>query len=239
MYQGVWLREATAVAVDSSDRVYCFNRGSHPVLVFDAGGICLNKFGNETPHLGTETIPSVGDTMPSVTRWKGSDFIRPHAITVDHEDNLWLVDDDANSITKCSRNGTRIMMILPEGLILTEAAEMDAMRGKGASPPPRNSNRMFNRPTDVVVHPTTGDLYVTDGYGNNVVHRLRGDGTHVSTWGGPGTAEGQFNCPHSIALHPSLEQLIVRHLALMILFSSAPRRPCSDGGCRLGCLIYS
>jgi hypothetical protein len=28
------------------------------------------------------------------------DFVRPHAITVDHDDNLWLVDDDANCITK-------------------------------------------------------------------------------------------------------------------------------------------
>jgi hypothetical protein len=35
---GVWLREATAVAVDSQDRVYVFNRGNQPVLVFDADG---------------------------------------------------------------------------------------------------------------------------------------------------------------------------------------------------------
>ena len=32
---------------------------------------------------------------------------RLHAITVDHEDNLWLTDDSANTITKCDRSGKR------------------------------------------------------------------------------------------------------------------------------------
>ena len=35
---GVWLREATAVTVDSKDNVYVFNRGNVPVLVFDPEG---------------------------------------------------------------------------------------------------------------------------------------------------------------------------------------------------------
>jgi len=88
--------------------VYVFNRGNIPLLIFDTDGNLLNKWGNETPGLGTETIPSTGDTMSEVNRWKGSEFIRPHAITIDHEDNLWLVDDDANVITKCDRDGNRV-----------------------------------------------------------------------------------------------------------------------------------
>ena len=31
---GLWLREATAVAVDSADHVYVFSRGNMPVMVF-------------------------------------------------------------------------------------------------------------------------------------------------------------------------------------------------------------
>ena len=152
---GVWLREATAVAVDSTDRVYVFNRGNVPLLIFDSAGNFLNRWGNSTPGLGTETIPSTGDTMPEINRWQGSEFVRPHAITIDHEDNLWLVDDDANMITKCDKDGNRIMMILPEGVILTKSTDMDAMKGKGATPPSRGSGRMFNRPTDIVVHSGT------------------------------------------------------------------------------------
>jgi hypothetical protein len=49
------------------------------------------------------------------------------------------------------------MMILPEGVVLTQASDMEAMKGKGAVPPPHNSGRMFNRPTDIAVHPRTGE----------------------------------------------------------------------------------
>ena len=35
---GIFLLEATSVAVDSRDNVYVFNRGNMPVLVFDTHG---------------------------------------------------------------------------------------------------------------------------------------------------------------------------------------------------------
>jgi hypothetical protein len=49
---GLWLREATSVAVDSEDRVYVFNRGNMPVLVFDHDGKLIHMWGNDTPHAG-------------------------------------------------------------------------------------------------------------------------------------------------------------------------------------------
>ena len=77
---------------------------------------------------------------------------------------------------------------------------------------------MFNLPTDIAVvspalpppqlpwplgpavhllplcaqHPETGDLFICDGYGNSHVHHLRGDGTHVKSWGEPGVLDGQL-----------------------------------------------
>ena len=81
-----------------------------------------------------------------------------------------------------------------------------------------------------MVCPRTGDIFVTDGYGNSSVHHLRADGSHVRSWGEPGTdagaglgretfrgpplprrplvcssadgraVAGQFNCPHNIAI---------------------------------------
>ena len=32
---GVWMKEATSVAVDSEDNLFVFNRGNLPVIVFD------------------------------------------------------------------------------------------------------------------------------------------------------------------------------------------------------------
>ena len=37
--------EVAGVAVDSQDRVYVFNRGEHPIIVFDKDGKFLNAWG--------------------------------------------------------------------------------------------------------------------------------------------------------------------------------------------------
>ena len=195
---GIFMREATAVGVDSEDNVYVFNRGNVPVLVFDPSGNLIDQWGNPTPYDGTEEVadPTFELFGPGfkLSRWRGSEFMRPHAIFVDHEDNLWLVDDLANLITKCDRAGNRLMILAPEGRVLRTKDEMDGVLGKVVACPPAQSGRMFNRPTDVTVEPLSGDIYITDGYGNSVVHQLRADGSHIRSWGSPGTDAGQFNC---------------------------------------------
>lgn len=187
---GIFMREATAVGVDSHDNVYVFNRGNVPVLVFDSAGELINQWGNSTPYDGTEELDDQSFELfgPDFThsRWRGSEFMRPHAIFVDHEDNLWLVDDLANLITKCDPSGNRLMILAPEGRVLRTQPEFDAVLGKVVACPPSQSGRMFNRPTDVTVDPLNGDIFITDGYGNSVVHQLRADGTHVRSWGAPG-----------------------------------------------------
>src|SRR3970040_1385998 len=40
--------EAAGVAVDPNDNVYVFNRGPHPVIVFDKDGNFLRSFGEDT-----------------------------------------------------------------------------------------------------------------------------------------------------------------------------------------------
>lgn len=92
---GVFMREATAVGVDSEDNVFVFNRGNIPVLVFSRSGDLIDQWGNPTPYEGTEELDDdsfklFGPTF-TLSRWRGSEFMRPHAIFVDHEDNLWLV----------------------------------------------------------------------------------------------------------------------------------------------------
>ena len=41
-----WAMPAAAVAVDSQDRVYCFNRApDHPIVIFDRDGNYLSSWG--------------------------------------------------------------------------------------------------------------------------------------------------------------------------------------------------
>ena len=60
--------EATSVAVDAVDNVYVFNRGAHPVIVFDRDGNFRRAWGEGT-------------------------FRRPHGITIGPDGTLWLTDD--------------------------------------------------------------------------------------------------------------------------------------------------
>ena len=145
-------------------------------------------------------------------RYQGTEFVRPHAISVDHEDNLWLTDDSGNTITKCDRSGKRLMMVIPgpgkTTKILTTEEEMEAQKGKVAEGSLKQSGETFNRPTDCCVDPANGDFFITDGYGNSHVHHFKADGTFVKTWGEPGTDPGQFNLPHNLCMHPDGDKII-------------------------------
>jgi DNA-binding beta-propeller fold protein YncE len=177
---GIWLREATSVAVDSEDRVHVFNRGNWPVLVFDPDGNLLERRGNDDPYGGFRIMQDpYGNT---VTGWAGSRYKRPHAIAIDHEDNIWLVDDVGCRIIKHDRSG-RVLMTIGSG-----------------TPAPRQSGKPFNKPTDVAISPVNGDIFISDGYGNSRVHRYDRRGRHILSWGEPGTAPGQFSLPHNIAM---------------------------------------
>ena len=55
----------------------------------------------------------------------------------------------------------------------------------------------FNRPTGVALS-SSGEIYVSDGYGNARVHKFAPDGTLLFSWGEAGGAPGQFRSPHSV-----------------------------------------
>ena len=44
---GFTYRDGAAVCVDSKDNVYVFNRGAHPVIVFDRDGQFLRSWGED------------------------------------------------------------------------------------------------------------------------------------------------------------------------------------------------
>ena len=47
---GWTLTDVAAVAVDSKDRVYVFNRGAHPMIVFDRDGNFVKSWGEGLFH---------------------------------------------------------------------------------------------------------------------------------------------------------------------------------------------
>ena len=49
--------DVAAVAVDSKDRVYVFNRGDHPMIVFDSQGKSLDSWGEGVLHQAPRPDP--------------------------------------------------------------------------------------------------------------------------------------------------------------------------------------
>lgn len=84
--EGWVYREGTACAVDSKDNVYVFNRGGHPVIVFDGDG----KF-----------LKSWGDGI----------FSSPHGITIGPDDSVYCVDNGDHTIRKFTVDGELLMTI--------------------------------------------------------------------------------------------------------------------------------
>jgi sugar lactone lactonase YvrE len=67
-------------------------------------------------------------------------------------------------------------------------------------------------PTNIAFHPTDGSFYVSDGYGNGYVHHYDAKGNYLSTFGGTGTEDGKFKCPHGITVdtrNPANPRIIV------------------------------
>ena len=113
--------------------------------------------------------------------WGAGEFVRPHGISFDPDGNLYLTDVGTHTVQKRRPNGTLLMQI-----------------GETGKPSPPHSGRPFNMPTQVAVHPHTGELFISDGYKNSSVHRFSVDGKHITSWGAPGDGPGQFSLPHSI-----------------------------------------
>ena len=74
-------RDVAAVAVDSKDQVYVFNRGEHPVIVFDREGNFLRSWGEESIRAPTASIlartrrstsRTTAATPSGAARWKAS-----------------------------------------------------------------------------------------------------------------------------------------------------------------------
>lgn len=78
--------DATSVAVDSRDRVYVFNRGPAPVVVFDADGTYLHS-------------------------WGAGEFDGPHGILITADDQLWLVDRDGHCVQRRDLDGNLLQAI--------------------------------------------------------------------------------------------------------------------------------
>ncbi len=114
-------------------------------------------------------------------RWLGDwafRFSAPHGLWISPDDRVFITDTDDDAVYIFDRDGNLVQTI--------------GTPGKKGEP-----GRPFDMPTRAVQGPS-GDIYVSDGYGQNWVHRFSADGELIGSWGGDGSEPGQFQTPHSI-----------------------------------------
>ena len=126
--EGWDLVQVTDVAVDSRDRVYMFNRGIHPVVIFDRDGSFITSWGES---------PLFGDGY----------FKHPHGIYMGPGDTVYLSDDNTHQVFKFTRDGKLLQkwgekfspgvafyhrpFNMPTGIALNPAGEMFVSDGYG------------------------------------------------------------------------------------------------------------
>jgi 6-bladed beta-propeller len=116
-----------------------------------------------------------------------------HGIRVDAQDNIWVIDEGANSIIKYNPQGRAIMIL----------GRRIGFPYNGMEPPVKELNPappyIFNRPTDVAFD-AAGNIFVADGYGNSRIVKYDKDGRFLKQVGSRGSGPGQFNLIHAIAV---------------------------------------
>ncbi len=111
-----------------------------------------------------------------------------HGITVlqnSDEDSFWICDPGANT-------PAQLLLVNRKGKILRKILRPNTTEG----------DVVTWKPTSIAVveveGPYKGDIWIGDGYGESLVHRIRPDGSSQTFDGS--TTSMVFNCPHGIAI---------------------------------------
>jgi DNA-binding beta-propeller fold protein YncE len=163
------------------------------VSFIDIGGLAIDSQ-DRVYVLSRSTHPvMVFDPEGNLLRtWGEGFFNRPHGICIGADGTVYCTDDGNHTVSKFTSGGKLLMTLgnkdhpSDTGYV----AEQGVLSIKRSGPP-------FNRPTGVALS-SSGEIYVSDGYGNARIHKFTPDGTLLFSWGEPGTAPSQFRWPHSV-----------------------------------------
>ncbi|HTA45669.1 MAG TPA: peptidyl-alpha-hydroxyglycine alpha-amidating lyase family protein [Bryobacteraceae bacterium] len=175
------LGEASGVALNSKGHIFVFSRGNTTGPAYAASAAQLLEFGPDGKF-----IREIGKNLYA---WSFA-----HAVRVDRDDNIWVVDKGSDMMIKFNPEG-RVVMVFGRK---KEASDEGAEAWKHPRPPLPPIDGQFRQPTDVAWD-TQGDIFLSDGYINSRVAKFDKDGHWVKSFGTPGSGPGQFNTPHSIA----------------------------------------
>ena len=185
--------EVADVAVDPDDNVFVFNRGTHPVMIFDRDGAFLDAWGQiggedafTFPHglsIGLDGLVYTADSRDHAIRKWTPDGKLVLTIGDPHQNAPAFSGKPFNRPTHATaaRNGD---IYVSDGygnarvhVFTSDGEPKFAWGGSGHEP------GQFNTIHSVYIDPDDDTLYVADRY-NNRVQRFALDGTFLGEWTG-------------------------------------------------------
>ncbi|MDO8548716.1 MAG: hypothetical protein Q7S39_01000 [Ignavibacteria bacterium] len=153
------------------------NGRTHGVVVLKNGNIAV--FNQADP-----AVLIFNSNGKLINSW-GNRFSCAHGMTLTEGNGteyLWLTDQYSGEVVKTSIDGKTLLRIEKPRIKLYEEKDYS--------------------PTWVSVFEErfggNGDIWITDGYGSNFIHRFNKEGIYINSINGEEGKAGAFNCPHSI-----------------------------------------
>ena len=139
-----------------------------------------------------------------LSQWGEEYFATPHGLWISPDDEIFHADSGNHTVTRFNSNGELLM----------------SMGVKGELGP---QGEPFRSPTRAV-QSASGEIFVSDGYWQNRVHKFTNNGDLICSWGegepvfnqeawelyrkednpnaagNPGTGPGEFNLPHDVTV---------------------------------------
>jgi DNA-binding beta-propeller fold protein YncE len=209
MPDDVHFGEIAGVAVNSKGHVFVFSRGNSTGPSYMATASQLLEF--------DQTGKFVREIGKNLYAWSYA-----HAVRIDKDDNIWVVDKGSDMILKMNPQGRVIWVFGRKGeashlmtppdyastlsglLARAGVAVTTPANNNPRNPVPVHRDNAFNQPTDVAWD-SQGNSYFSDGYINSRVGKANARGEWVARWGSLGNGPGQFDTPHGVAVSPKDE----------------------------------
>jgi hypothetical protein len=183
----LYLGEVSGVAVNSKGHIFVLSRGNTIGPAYGAAAALLLEFDADGKYLR-----EIGHNLYA---WSFA-----HTVKIDPQDNIWVTDKGSDMVVKFDPQG-RVLMVFGRK---QEASDEATGPLKHPQPPLPAVDGLFRQVTDIAWD-SAGNGYISDGYINARVAKVSPDGEWLKSWGGPGSAVGQFSTPHSIAVGPKDE----------------------------------
>ena len=181
----------SAVAINSKGHLFAFQRnaaGKPQLFEFDQNHALVRTIGDEV--IGHQN--------------------KAHGMAVDSEDNIWICDENGDTVMKLSPEGKLLMTIGVRG----QRGDWDEAKGQ----------RLLWQPLHVAFAPN-GDVYIGEGHANEspndteksatnsigaarVLH-LDKNGKFINQWFGNHAGPGHFSMVHGIAINPDNGNVLI------------------------------